>query len=63
VFLTVERTHVTLLCAHFPAMCAAKTVKESIDALLVAMQISPEVNAKKTISSCYVNIMQEKITT
>lgn len=46
-FLTVERTRVTLFCAHFPTICEAHIVKESTDALLVAMQIGPEINAEK----------------
>jgi len=44
-------------------MCAEHTVRENIDALLVATQIGPEVKAEKTTCSCFVNIMQEKITT
>jgi hypothetical protein len=43
-------------------MCAAHIVKENIDTLLVAMQIGPDVNVEKTICSCFVNIMQGKIT-
>jgi hypothetical protein len=63
VFLTVERTRVTLFCAHFPTICEAHTVKENTDALLVSTQIGPEMNAEKTTCSSFMNIMQAKITT